>query len=268
MEAVFEARESADLCIISGDVVDQGGIAEGLGWIHHFIGKWIDTYVVLGNHDYFGSSITGTEREARAVCEELGMHLIANDCLNVSNDLRIAGGTLWTDFVLYDKGDGIAQAEAMVHAKHAMEDFSTAIDRDEFSGSMTKNLSPADSVALHRETVRFLRNALSTSFVGATVVVTHHAPHPESVVGEFSGDPLSAAFCSDLSPVIEEFSPELWIHGHTHASLDYVVDGNGGGGSTRIVCNPRAARDDNFDWGKTVEVQPRRALRPATGLSR
>lgn len=258
MERIFDARERADLCIVAGDIVDQGGLADDLRWVHHFIGKWIPTYVVLGNHDYFGSSVSATEREARAVCNELDMHLIANDCIAVSDELRIAGGTLWTDFRLYDKGDGVGMAEAMVHAKHAMEDFSTAIDRDGTPGVMAKNLSPADSVSLHEETLAFLRDTLSTPFDGATIVATHHGAHPASVVGEFSGDPLSAAFCSDLSHLIEEFSPEVWIHGHTHASLDYIPNNDG----TRIICNPRAARDSGFDWGKIIEIRPGNALKP------
>jgi hypothetical protein len=48
-------------------------------------------------------------------------------------------------------------------------------------------------------------------------------------------------------------SAVLWIHGHTHESFDYVVNG------TRVVCNPRgyAPRDLNpaFDPGLTVDVQ-------------
>lgn len=263
MEAIFQAREDADLCIIAGDVTDQGHLVEGLSWVHHYIGKWIDTYVVLGNHDYFGSSIPGAEREARAVCKDLGMHLVANDCLTVSDDLRIAGGTLWTDFSLYDKGDGVGRAEAMVHARHAMEDFSTAIDQSDFTGAMTRGLTPAHSTILHEETVNFLRNALSNSFDGATVVVTHHAPHPGSVVSDFSGDPLSAAFASNLSELIEELSPELWIHGHTHASLEYTPLEDANANGTLVVCNPRASRDDGFDWGKIVEVHPKPAPTPS-----
>ena len=36
---------------------------------------------------------------------------------------------------------------------------------------------------------------------------------------------------SDLSAVIEEFQPELWIHGHDHGSHDYMV------GRTRVLAN-------------------------------
>ena len=47
---------------------------------------------------------------------------------------------------------------------------------------------------------------------------------------------------------------QLWVHGHTHDSFDYTVDG------TRVVCNPRgyakAGVDENprFDPDFIVEI--------------
>ena len=42
---------------------------------------------------------------------------------------------------------------------------------------------------------------------------------------------MSAAFASDLDRLMGKAA--LWIHGHTHDSFDYVLNG------TRVVCNPR-----------------------------
>ncbi len=44
---------------------------------------------------------------------------------------------------------------------------------------------------------------------------------------------LSPAFNSDLEPLILRHQPELWVHGHTHWSVDYAV------GRTRVYSNQR-----------------------------
>ena len=64
------------------------------------------------------------------------------------------------------------------------------------------------------------------------MVITHHLPHAMSVHAKYAGDPLNPAFASDLSALVRQ-PVQLWIHGHTHESMDYQIDG------TRVVCNPR-----------------------------
>lgn len=72
---------------------------------------------------------------------------------------------------------------------------------------------------------------LHEPFDGRTVVVTHHAPHPDSVHPRFAGNLLNPAFASDLSALMGP--ADLWIHGHVHDSFDYQVNG------TRVIANPR-----------------------------
>lgn len=74
----------------------------------------------------------------------------------------------------------------------------------------------------------------------STVVVTHHAPHPQSVQPRHQGTALSPAFVSDLSTLIEEYQPELWIH--DHGSHDYKV------GQTRVLANQAGC--PNFHGGR------------------
>jgi Icc-related predicted phosphoesterase len=44
---------------------------------------------------------------------------------------------------------------------------------------------------------------------------------------------LNACFISRLEHLMDGARVRLWIHGHTHDSFDYTVNG------TRVVCNPR-----------------------------
>jgi Icc-related predicted phosphoesterase len=82
-------------------------------------------------------------------------------------------------------------------------------------------------------------------------VVTHHLPHTRSLPPRFRGDPLNAAYASDLSDVIETRRPTLWVHGHAHESCDYVVR------TTRVISNPRGYEDENkkFDANLVVHLQ-------------
>jgi Icc-related predicted phosphoesterase len=102
---------------------------------------------------------------------------------------------------------------------------------------------------MHQDSRRFIETALKSDPL-PTVVVTHHLPHARSVPSKFKGDLLNAAYASDLSKIIEEQQPALWVHGHTHDSCHYQV------GVTRVVCNPRGYEDENamFDPGLVVTV--------------
>jgi Icc-related predicted phosphoesterase len=104
---------------------------------------------------------------------------------------------------------------------------------------------------MHQDSRRFIETALKSDPI-PTVVVTHHLPHARSVPARFKGDLLNAAYASDLSQVIEEQQPALWVHGHTHDSAEYLI------GNTRVICNPRGYEDENgsFNPGLMVTVDP------------
>lgn len=48
----------------------------------------------------------------------------------------------------------------------------------------------------------------------------------------FHDSPLNPAFASHMPELVRK-PVDLWVHGHTHCSVDYVTDG------TRVLCNPR-----------------------------
>ena len=128
--------------------------------------------------------------------------------------------TLWTDYQLMP---GTSQAQAMDEAQRKLNDH--ALIR--CGGA---RFSTQDALDRHLQARSWLQSALQTPFDGKTVVVSHHAPHPLSVHPRLKADPLTAAFVSDLSPLLPY--AHLWVHGHSHDAFDYQV------GKCRVVANP------------------------------
>jgi predicted phosphodiesterase len=227
----------ADVVILAGDIARP---AEAVEWASGFARP---TLYVAGNHEFYGSSIdetrAGLARESEGTCVR-----VLDDDIVVLNGVRFVGSTLWTDFLL----DGANRRdEAMREAQRFIRDFSRIRVGD-------RAFTPEDSTerfATHR---RFLAETLATPFDGPTVVITHHAPAPPSVHPRFRGSPLNACFVSDLTSMLDGARAKLWIHGHTHDSFDYAVNG------TRVLCNPRGYalkgvnENARFDPGLIVSI--------------
>lgn len=228
-----------DVLIVAGDV--SAPVAKSMAWLHKRFPD-VPVVYVAGNHDHYGQIYGESMESGRRDAEKYrNIHFLENEKI-VLKGVRFVGATLWTDFDLYGRPDDHAD-----YAQNGMNDYAQIYDLDPLGQLM--RWTPKRTRLLHAESRACLRGALSTPFDGPTVVVTHHCPHPMSVAPRFAGDYLAPAFCSDLTSDIEEFQPDLWVHGHTHTSFDYVVPGT----RTRVVCNPRGYVRDNFDRGRTVE---------------
>ena len=181
---------------------------------------------VLGNHEFYGGSIEGTADELRRLCAGSHVHVLDDDEV-VIGGVRFLGSTLWTDFMLF--GDGDARGAAMAAARQFMRDFSRIRTRDTPSEIFT----PTDAASLFARHADWLDRRLDTPHAEPTVVITHHAPSPQSIHPTYADSLLNACFVSDAEHLLGAARAQLWIHGHTHNSFDYAVHG------TRVVCNPR-----------------------------
>lgn len=246
------AIPDADVCVLAGDI--SAGAMSALDWAREHIQPHMPVIVVLGNHEFYGSSIERELNLAREYAPRVGVKLLENEAV-VLDGTRFLGCTLWTDFNLIARGNPSDQMTALAAARSGMNDFQRIKLRD-FSKD---RFHPEDARAMHEASVAWLERELATPFDGETVVVSHHCPSPRSVHPRFAGDPLTASFASDLEPLIERYQPNLWLHGHTHDSHDYAI------GATRVVCNPRGYPPERrskvttpenaaFDPGLVVEL--------------
>jgi Icc-related predicted phosphoesterase len=112
-------------------------------------------------------------------------------------------------------------------------------------------LKPSDTRWLHLESRRWLEEQAVGLKGRKVVIVTHHAPSPESIPPAFEENAFNPCFASDLGRFIEKSEARLWVHGHIHRCCDYVM------GKTRILANPRGyptELETGFNPDLVVEV--------------
>jgi predicted phosphohydrolase len=178
---------------------------------------------VAGNHEFYGFELKRSLAEGRAAASAAGIDFLSRNSV-VIGGVRFIGCVLWTDYRLHG-----TPKPSMVFAGETLNDH--RLIRYQEEGGHFSRFMPWHAAAEHRLDLAFIRKELAAKFNGPTVVVTHHAPHRNSIQPRHEGSALTPAFVSDLGRVIEEFQPDLWIHGHDHGSHDYRV------GKTRIFAN-------------------------------
>jgi hypothetical protein len=176
---------------------------------------------VLGNHEFYGriwpDVLDATRRDAKAT----SVQLLERDAVELRG-VRFIGATLWTDYLL--SGPNL-QPFLMQRAKAGISDHKLIRTR---SGHLFK---PADALMDHEFSIAWLEEQLSQPFHGATVVITHHGPHPGSIHQRFSGSDLNGSFVSNLAALVRK--ADVWIHGHVHDSFNYRVE------RCRVLANPQ-----------------------------
>jgi predicted phosphodiesterase len=248
----------ADVVVLAGDI-DLG--VSGISWGRQSFPDQEVVYVA-GNHEFYGHDwdtlLDDLREEAR--CQHV--HFLENDAADIAG-VRFLGTGLWTDFDFFGAG---RRAEAMRVAQEYMTDYvRISVSRPQAGlDPVKRKLQPGGRSLLVPELVRsrhlasrsWLQARLAESIDRKTIVVTHFLPSAQSVADRFKQDLTSAAFASDLDGLMGNAA--LWVHGHTHDSFDYTLNG------TRVVCNPRGyceftgggveCENHLFDPEKMVEI--------------
>ena len=230
--------------ILAGDIAL--GI-DAVGFIQKMCKQFYKVVYCLGNHECYYNEYNKTRASWNDRPEMPGNFILLDDHVAIIDDVRLVGGTLWTDF----NGDDYFAKQL---AARGMNDYNCAkVKEQNDKGKYYKRkLHPNDTVRAHKQTLFLITETLREPFDGPTVVVTHHLPHPLCVAQEFRADPLNPAYVTNLDEVIEANEIAVWVHGHTHTNVDVEVH------DTRILCNPRGYTPDDlnegFDEQLTFEV--------------
>jgi Predicted phosphoesterases, related to the Icc protein len=224
--------EGENLLVIAGDLCSFPTRLPGL----HFIKSYLQSsnipivFYVLGNHEYYGSSIKTTEafwnNQAKKTHGRLFIFGVRPRSF-ILNRIRFIGCTLWTDL---NKGEGIWVAYGNLNDFKLIKDFVT---------------NPRLYIKYHEDSVEMIRSFLKKKC--QTVVLSHHPPSLKSVM---LGDPkFRRLFSGNLETLIYK-NPTIaaWLHGHIHASSDYDIK------QCQVVCNPFFENQDHFIENKTITV--------------
>lgn len=212
--------EGADVLILAGDICVARQLP--LAWFFDVCSEFSSVIYVPGNHEYYGGDIDHTLSRLQNDLECFSnLHLLSNSCVTL-NGVTFAGSTLWSSL------DG-RNPVTMWNIRRKMSDFYQIHE-----GTMRNIIhnhppciSPERWCDEHDAAVDFLLSAK------ADVIVTHFSPSYRSCSEKYLTSSINAGFHTELSWLIEELAPSMWIHGHTHDAFDYKIE------QTRVICNPR-----------------------------
>lgn len=226
----------ADAVILAGDI--STGV-KGFKWALTTFTNCPVIYV-LGNHEFYGQKLQKLFEQLKEMAKGTNIQILGNGVFTLG-DVTFLGATLWTDFAL--NGDPVASE---VVAQTGMNDYRRIRTLPRYS-----RLKPSETRRFHLESRRWLEEQVFARNGEKIVIVTHHAPSPQSIPPSFQESAFNPSFASDMTRFITQSKAKLWIHGHIHSHSDYTV------GSTRILANPRGYPGESktgFDPGLVVEV--------------
>lgn len=214
---VSPAANAADVVVLAGDI-DLG--MRGLIWAEQAF--TCPVIYVPGNHEFYGDHLENLLAAMHAFNSERVRVLDMNEL--VVGSVRFLGATAWTNFTATGN-----PFEAEYQAQRMLNDFrAIRVGNDRL-------LHPRDLITINAEAKAWLRSNVDEKFDGKTVVITHHAPVLKSLENTpYEPSHLDAAFSNAWDELFDGGGKvDLWIHGHTHTSVDYEA------GGTRVISNQR-----------------------------
>ena len=202
------ANVEADVVVLAGDI-HLG--REGRKWIRkQFAGKPV--IYVLGNHEFYRNAIPQLTEVLKRETNGSDIYVLENFAVEICG-FTFLGCTLWTDFKLLPN-----PKLSMLEADRVMSDFFLVDNSSEH-----RLLIAEDTAKFHAESIRWLKSELTKRDPARTIIVTHHAPSAKSIPPYHAGSVLNAAFASRLDGLVASSRVPLWIHGHTHYNVDYLI---------------------------------------------
>jgi len=237
-------NEKEIVVVLAGDI----GLIKKEHTYRDFINNTCDRFKkviwVLGNHEYYGTNLPSALNKLWvATLDHENLYVVDKETI-VIDDIAFVCATMWTNF-------DNCNVMTMELAQQWMNDYKRIRTGPECE-PWRRKLRPMDILQDHREAVKYIFPEITKQKEDnkKVVVVTHHLPSFKSVHESLRTDNLNGAYASELFEDIVDTQPNIWIHGHTHFSFDYMI------GETRVICNPRGYKGDfNRDFVDTFIVE-------------
>lgn len=212
-----DERDAESVLVLAGDISSKP--AQLVPFLKEVEKRFPRVYFVPGNHEFYGHDLDKWSSDFKV---EMGESTITKfTTLDVDIEemegVRFIYTTLWAD----GGKDHFERAQV----NRGLRDFYVI-------GKNGKRFHVNDMMALHKVQRTKLEELIAKPFDGKTVVITHHMPSYRLCHPRF-GSEINGGFAGNLDSVLAaDNAPNLWIHGHTHDTIDTTM------WKTRIVCNP------------------------------
>lgn len=225
---------NAEYLILAGDICPVVPETERLKYsmLMQYCNKTFKkTFVVAGNHEYYGGTIAMGNRYLEELCNhENIVFLNRKTTFLPEHNLAILGTTLWSE----------------TRTPVAMNDYQMILQDN---GDC---ITHYDTLAWHREDVDWLSHAINAAkqqYFGATLMcITHHLPSYELIAPQWIGSPINSGFASHLDDLVK--SVNYWICGHTHTYISTQI------GQCQVRINPRGYPRENVYRSCTICIPP------------
>lgn len=225
-------KESNYVVVLAGDVCNARKNNTYLRFLPDLAERHKAVVYVPGNHEYYGDSFDRAWEKIKEGFEDIpNLHFLNMDTVDIDG-VRFIGATLWTDMA-NQHPQVMMTAEMYMNDYHAITRLSES-DTDD-GWTYRGKLKPHVTVSTHYQHKQFIDDALYQADLDGvkTFVVTHHGPTWQSVSPRFIGSELNGAYVSDLTDLIRERAPDVWVHGHSHDTVKYKE------GKTWVFSNPK-----------------------------
>ncbi len=222
LKQIMPSSDEIDVLVLAGDIFTYN-VTNKVNIIDYLCNTYNDVIFVPGNHEYYEGSFEEIDLLLRVFERAFDNFYYLNNNHVFIDDLMFCGATLWFD---YNKSN---------------EDYEQYLNDFNLIYNNKNKFYEMNDAAIG------YFNNLSSCNLDECVVVTHHAPHINSLknndnrFGKFKSYLDRFYYSSRAMELIDEWQPKYWIHGHTHKPVDYFV------GKTHIISNP-----SGYVWNKTL----------------
>ncbi len=227
----LKVRDDADVLVLAGDIASAKHTTRFEKLLHETMGK--PTILIHGNHEFYNGRMEAVKEQRLTICKRHpNVHLL-DDTWEVINGVQFIGSTLWSDFKLPFTYQGRYESDPEMAMELAASDIMGIRDFSiiAYEGHIFR---PRDAAALHVKARHALDLISKVRY--PTVIVSHFQPSPLSIDPRFKASPLNPYFASHCEDLMGD-NVKAWIHGHTHSSCSYLING------TRVACNPRGYKN-------------------------
>lgn len=225
-----DARDAESVLMLAGDISSSKD--QLCLFLEECAKRFSKIYYVPGNHEYYKHDLIQHPKELHERLKDIpglyySFHEVGYDEL-IEQPVRIIYNTLWAD------GGPSLEDRGMVG--FYLNDFRLIKIGQTF-------FNVPRMVELHDKAKAEIERMLRVPYEGFTVVMTHHLPSRRLVSERFwpknGTDGANGGFASNCDNMLAaDWGPDLWIHGHTHDTIDTELWGS------RIVCNPCGYRGE------------------------